>query len=700
MQVDEPRLYDLLPAVHRVRDAAIGGPLQALLAVVQSEADRLEADIAQLYDDWFIETCEEWVVPYIGDLLGVAGISPVRDASFSQRGFVANTLAYRRRKGTAVVLERLGRDVTGWPTRAVEFFELLSTTENLNHVRLGAGGTARLRDATALLGVGGPFDPTAHTGEVRHIDNGRGRYNVPDVGVYLWRLQAYPLDRTTAPLLAGSYRFDPLGADRPLFNRPRTEADPDDPTVPLGVPEPLSRRILRDELTSDPLELRYLDPADPVFAIWTGGSAIDATRIGICDLSVPGRAVPAGKDVAVDPVLGRFAFASGFVPADPVEASWAYGFPAEIGGGPYDRQAAAAAAIGDPSAVSWQIGVTRDPPAGSTELVGTLGEAVSALGALASPPELSVIAVMDSRTYDESLILSIPAGTRLVILAADWPQVRDPVSGLLTRPPGHVVASGLRPAIVGNLAITGEVATGDAPPGELVLDGVAISGNVEVTKGALGLLALSNCTVRPGAGTLSVEPGTGPADRNTDLEITLSRTICAAVRAHPFIRQLSVTDTILDGDGTPALADSGPGDHGASLRISTSTVFGELRPRSLYASSTLCTDHVDVERRQEGCVRYSYVTVDSIVPRRFRCQPGSAAEAQRVVPTFVSADIRDPAYAQLAVSTPPEILTGAEDAGEIGAYNLLAATHRVTDLRQRIDEYLRFGLEAGVLFAT
>ena len=34
------------------------------------QVEILEGDIDRLYDDWFAETCEEWVVPYIGDLLG------------------------------------------------------------------------------------------------------------------------------------------------------------------------------------------------------------------------------------------------------------------------------------------------------------------------------------------------------------------------------------------------------------------------------------------------------------------------------------------------------------------------------------------------------------------------------------------------------------------------------------------------------
>ena len=88
---------------------------------------RREPTSSVLYDNWFIETCDEWVVPYIGDLLGVRPIRAVESAGVSARAYVANTIAYRRRKGTAVVLEQLARDVTGWPARAVEFFTRLAT---------------------------------------------------------------------------------------------------------------------------------------------------------------------------------------------------------------------------------------------------------------------------------------------------------------------------------------------------------------------------------------------------------------------------------------------------------------------------------------------------------------------------------------------------------------------------------------------
>lgn len=73
------RLYNLLPAVYRLRDAEQGEPLRALLAAFAQEFAALEENVEQLYDDQFIETCADWVAPYIGDLIGyrpLHGVSP------------------------------------------------------------------------------------------------------------------------------------------------------------------------------------------------------------------------------------------------------------------------------------------------------------------------------------------------------------------------------------------------------------------------------------------------------------------------------------------------------------------------------------------------------------------------------------------------------------------------------------------------
>ena len=106
MTFTQDYLYGLLPAIYRIRDAENGGVLYGLMGILAGQAQTLEADIGQLYNNWFIETCEEWVVPYIGDLLGVRGLHQVIGAGFSQRARVANTLLYRQGKGTARVLHK------------------------------------------------------------------------------------------------------------------------------------------------------------------------------------------------------------------------------------------------------------------------------------------------------------------------------------------------------------------------------------------------------------------------------------------------------------------------------------------------------------------------------------------------------------------------------------------------------------------
>ena len=87
------RLYALLPAVYRVRDAEQGEPLRALLGAVAQEFAALEENVEQLYDDQFIETCADWVAPYIGDLIGYRPLHGVAPTIASPRAEVANTIA-------------------------------------------------------------------------------------------------------------------------------------------------------------------------------------------------------------------------------------------------------------------------------------------------------------------------------------------------------------------------------------------------------------------------------------------------------------------------------------------------------------------------------------------------------------------------------------------------------------------------------
>ncbi|MEV4728401.1 phage tail protein, partial [Micromonospora humida] len=252
MRVEE--IWDLLPAALRSRDEAAGGMLRALVEVLATQAAALDADIDQLTDDWFVETCAEWVVPYLGELVGAGQLHPLADGGgLSDRARVADTIRFRRRKGTAAALEELTRANTGWSAAVVEFFERLVATQHVNHVR-DAPATASIRAAAPLELVGGPFEAVCRTVDVRAMDTGTGRPNIGHIGLYVWPLPSYRLDRATAaPVVTppdGRWWIDPVGVGRQLTGPTVTEPDIDHRADEANVPGPLRRRPLRDELAA------------------------------------------------------------------------------------------------------------------------------------------------------------------------------------------------------------------------------------------------------------------------------------------------------------------------------------------------------------------------------------------------------------------------------------------------------------------
>ena len=152
-----------------------------------------------------IETCAEWVTPYLGDLVGYRPLHGVVPPVASLRAEVAHTIALRRRKGTTLVLEQLARDVTGWSARAVEFFDLLVATQYMNHPRAHSLRCPDLRKGEALEWIGRAFETASRNVDVRNIESGRGSHNIPNVGLFLWRIESH--SRRMAPAVRVSERF-------------------------------------------------------------------------------------------------------------------------------------------------------------------------------------------------------------------------------------------------------------------------------------------------------------------------------------------------------------------------------------------------------------------------------------------------------------------------------------------------------------
>src|ERR1044072_6927957 len=178
---------------------------------------------------------------------------------------------------------------------------------------------------------------------------------------------------------------------------------------------------------------------------------------------------------------------------------------------------------------------------------------------------------------------------------------------------------------------------------------------------------------------------------------------------------IAINDSILDAGSDTAFAiaaNSAGSAAGPVFNLAGGTAFGRLRVREIeLASESILSGRVHAERRQSGCVRFSYVAPGSVAPRRYRCQPDLAAavaiaEREAINPTLTDAEraqIRaavdaalipcftvrrygQPGYAQLAERCPEEIARGAENGTEMGAFHLVRLPHRESNLRRRLDE--------------
>lgn len=676
MGFDVDRIYELLPAIYRLRDSEEGGPLKELLSVVAEQVAVLEENLAQLYDDQFIETCAEWVVPYIGDLLGYRSLHEVSPKTRISRAEVANLISYRRRKGTAAIIEQLARDVTGWDALAVEFFSIITATQYLNHIRMENVALPDLRNSSKLKYLNTPFDTVPRNIDVRRIASGRGRYNIPNVGIFLWRLRAFGLTNVPpAKVDERRYLFSPLGNRARLFTQPQTEAEITHLAEPVNVPLPISRYILKQSLDT------YYGP-DRSFCLYLDDSAISSESIEVCDLSDSAGTwahLPKNK-YGVDPELGRITLPLDAPAAPDLKVSFHYGFSMEMGGGEYERQA------------SFEL--TEDQVVAVPEDYSDLQTALDALD------QKRILEITDSASYSGSLVFNLAAGERFEIRAANG---RRPYLQLVPNPELPYK----KPA----LTVTGE------DNSELYINGLTIGGGPLRVTGAVSRLVLRHCTLIPGLGFGDGDSPGNPLAPSliTDSDkiiIEIDRCIMGPLRT-PGGARISISNSIIDalsGEG-PALTGSDGKASGGILRITNSTVIGnihtawlELASNSIFLARHKAGDAwaaaVTSDRTQEGCVRFSSLPFNSRVPQRYRCHPRNAEEEARLEPQFASLRYGDARYGQLSRSCALEIRQGADDEAEMGAFHDLYQAQRESNLRARLDEYLRFGMEAGIFYAT
>lgn len=469
------KLWHLLPAVYRAADTDqfdANGPLRELVNRIGAQAAVLRRSIDRLWEDQSIETCDDWVIPYIGDLLDanlVAGL----DAR-GQRLDVAKTIYYRRRKGTLAVLEEIAANITGWDAKVVEFFRRMSRTRHgldppIGPTLYAAGDIAQLQRAEGLVGgmthtgIGGfadlrnvygaskahsAFDEFFHTADMRAGHGRSGWHNIPRLGVFLWRLKSYGVGPVTPVPVAGCpgwYSFDPTGRDIPLFAAGRNSAAFGSVWVSPAeaqLPTPISQLLLDANLAGSPN---------------AGGIELypDALAVGVVSTTPPAIDLLPPQALRLRPEHGRFEHLTS-PPASETDlvATYHYGFSSDIGAGPYDRRGAA-------------LSIASPPP------VIALSGGHGALMAPGAVPAIGTAALTDSLTYDGAPNLSVAGGLTLRAGNRQRPLIR--------------LASGIAWRIVGE------------PSSNLGLDGLFVSGGDIVLTGDFDGVTLTCCTLDPGS---------------------------------------------------------------------------------------------------------------------------------------------------------------------------------------------------------
>ncbi|WP_287127729.1 hypothetical protein [Candidatus Cyanaurora vandensis] len=757
----QEKLWLLLPGVYRAQDSAsldVPGSLYEMVHRFAVQAALLRRSIDRLWEDQSIESCDDWVIAYIGDLLATNLVASLD--STGQRREVAKTIYYRRRKGTVALIEELTSDLTGWSARVVEFFRHLGRTRHGLDPQLGlpsplqqaqglvgprtqtpAGGWADLRSAYGASLAHGPYDEYCHQADLRRGRQQTGWYNTAHLGVFLWRLQSFGLTRVTpVPVTGcpGHYTFDPTGRELPLFAATQRAFGDQWQTPELWqLPTPLTQFLWLAETA------RLYAQETPV---------VLARSLGVFRQPGSFYELLPSPDLRVFPELGRFQVTTPLDP--PFFASYHYGFAAALGAGSFDRR--------------------PTPPATVTGGGNALALALAGLG-----PRGTVV-IGDSQTYPtvndltvEDVTLLAQNRTRpLVRLTTDWVFTGTGASVLaldgLMVSGGDLILRGqfarvtfryctLDPGTRGEPIFLASLDQRDLVPCRVWVEGQisvlvlekVVGGPLRTRHGGdIGQLTVQDSLLQALPTRLESNPWT-PADLKDPSRLAARLQAGHDPLSQHLFNQLSPADqanltdpavlvnflnTLSHGPllYTPALfqdvglnpetqafLDQNPtGSDLAHLnqRLLTAAYPLELADAVMALSSgavvlerVTCLGPAWVHRLEAStCIFHDLVQVENCQEGcvRFSAwttgstlpRPYASLELAPQAPLFTSRVFGQPGYGQLAVQT--ELSTGAPDGSEMGAFSLTQNAIKERSLYRKYQEYLPLGLAPVLIYVT
>jgi hypothetical protein len=733
------KIWELIPAFYR-EDDGLGdtpGVLRAMVHILAQQAVLLRRNTDRLWEDAFIEDCDDWAVPYIGDLVGTRMVSALDKRG--RRVDVAKTIYYRRRKGTLRVLEELISDISGWEGKASEQFRRLARSQHAldpkpagrggHFTDTPLGGFADLRAPRGAELSSGPFDEYFHSVDMRKNAGGLdGRFSIPKVVFSLYRIPAIKL-ADVMPRQGATpqeFTFDPSGRALALFaRRGRAESFDWD-----------RWRSLREWETPAPIRCRLLGDAqfritDGVIAalVALGVSNAAATDLARLDgyllhseaaLRNAISTLPSSAELLADPAFTGLLQQA--LIADCGKSTLLTSFVAPGASEPKSiRIAVGGVEVSSDRIVAGTLdGSTPSVPGKDLVIDADKGKMLFVNGAPAGPVMADFYygfpAPIGAGGYDRAASIlpptvavlngggAIPAGAidPGTATAAGITQFGDnstwtspsigPVfnaiieAGNLRRPYIRLAADWTITAAAGvraSLTIEG-LWIGAAGAFDLVIDGDYES------------VTIRHSTLDPGgvdASGNNIAPVALVIDGNV-AQLTIDHSITGPIRlaGSGTVENILVQDAIVQSISPAVAAIDLPASNAQMFRA---TLFGAVNFDRLYASEALITGLATVTDTQDGCFRFGAALTGSRIPQSYESH-----FIDDIPHYFTSRVFGHYAYAQLSQSAPGFLLRGAENGSEIGAYSSLLNPILLDSLKAKEDEFLPFGLVPVFIFET
>lgn len=718
------KIWALVPEIHRFEDGTANQPGQ-LRALIDMLADQLAIErrsIDRLLADSRIAEADDWAVAYIGALLGTRLLNPLNSAG--RRVDVGHTLRYRRRAGTARLLEILADDIADWDAVAQESFERLFRYPHALDRDFAVGavthtpkwGFPDLRRLRIGDVIGGPFEDLAYRPEFRQARGTRGRYNIPKVNLFCYRKYAYLLAGVTPFRLDSThYTIDPSGrANVPLFQVGLFDRTECEKPAEWDVRMPISclrlnavRYCLPESQTNggvnwDKLVGRAFEGLDAFLnaAAAAGAGNIEGLLMAALDPDCPKARLLAWSGNS-DPSI---AIAIGPGPALA---------PQQVVGANLDRWA-------DGAVLNAEVEALVDPVTGQVQLVTAPAEPpfleirgvyygiLCGLGAgthdrleripAGGPPPvgpaspLSVLAgdlrFGDCRTYSPATAsdrIDVSADARLWAVNGARPYIKLQPSAGATKIEVRAKTAGVSLEING--LWLGEWLSGAAASGTLC--------ELRLT-GHFARVTLADVTLDPGgmqaalAGNLPVPiPHVRLVIDGIVERLAIDRCIIGSVHEAAgagssslacSAAEIAIADSILlpHANDPVLLLES------AEVTIARSTILGDCLLGRAEISNSIIDGMLDVQDAQGSCLRFSAVGSGGRVPSPYEClvldgglPPGS----------FESVRFGDAGLCVITPACPAKVATGGENGTEIGAFNRALEPIKRADLEIKIAEF-------------